>query len=125
MKFKLSELYGLTRSLPKLTDKELPIKISYNLLKLMKGISEEMETLEKSRMKLVEKYREPEEEGSKEASGGMKVADEHKDKFQKEFRVLMEEEVDIEFNPIFLKDLGDISFAANDLILLEKIIKEK
>ena len=56
MLFKLNEIFALTRSLPKLTEKELPIRISYRLLKLLKSCSGEMETLEKARVKLVEKY---------------------------------------------------------------------
>ena len=55
MEFTLGEIYGLTRSLQKVTNKELPIKISFRLYKFMRDCSAEMDTLEKARVKLVEK----------------------------------------------------------------------
>jgi hypothetical protein len=119
MKFNLGEIYGLTRSLQKLTDKELPIKVSFRLYKFLKDSSAEMETLEKARVKLVEKYAEPKEEGKE-----MKVADENRDKFQEEFSGLLGEEVEIAFDPISIEDLGDIAMSTNDLIPMQKIFKE-
>ncbi len=123
MKFKLNEVYSLVRSLPKLTNKELPIRISYRLLKLLKSCSEEMETLEKSRIKLIKKYA-SEKKDDKEKKD-MSVSDKNKEKFQEEFTTLLEEEVEIDFKPIAIKDLGEITLTTNDLISLQKIIKEK
>jgi hypothetical protein len=123
MLFKLSELFGITRSLPKLTDKELPIKISYRLLKFMKRASEEMDVLEKARVKLVEKYSDKKNK-NKEDEKEVKVADENKNEFQEEFAKLLEEEIEIDFDIISISELGDISFAAKDLMFLDKIIKD-
>ena len=120
MRFTLGEVFGLTRSLQKLTDKELPIRVSYRLLKFLRDCSGEMETLEKARVKLVEKYAEEPEEGKE-----CKVADEHKDKFQEEFTNLLAEEIEIDFEPIDIGELGNISMSTNDLIPMQKIIKEK
>ena len=123
MKLKLSEVYSLVRSLPKLTNKELPIRISYRLLKLLKSCSEEMETLEKSRIKLIKKYAlDKKDDKVKE---DMSVSDENKEKFQEEFTTLLEEEVEIDFKAIAIKDLGEITLTTNDLMSLQKIIKEK
>ena len=119
MLFSLGEIYGLTRSLQKLTNKELPIKVSFRLYKFLKDSSSEMEILEKSRVKLVEKFAEPKEEGKE-----MKVADDKKDEFQAEFTSLLSEEVEIPFDPISIEDLGDISISTNDLIPMQKIFKE-
>ncbi len=120
MEFTLGEVFGLTRNLQKLTDKELPIKVSYSLLKLLQGCSVEMETLEKARVKLVEKFT-----GEKEEGKELQVLDENKEKFQKEFTILLSEKVEIKFEPILIDDLGDISLSTKDLIPLQKIIKEK
>lgn len=120
MIFKLNEVFNLTRSLPVLTSKELPVKVSYRLFKLLKACSVEMESLEKARVKLVEKYSEEPEEGKERI-----VSDDKKEEFQKEFEALLSEEVEIEFAPFSLAELGNISLSANDLVPLEKIIKEK
>ena len=121
MKFTLSEIYGLTRSLTKLTDKEIPIKISFKLFRFLKDCSGVMETLEKSRIKLIEKYSGEKKEDGKD----MKVSDENNDKFQKEFTELLQEEVEIDFKSILIDELGDIKISTNDLIPLQKIFKEK
>jgi hypothetical protein len=118
MLLKLSEMFGITRSLPKLAEKELPVKISYRLMKLLKQCSLEMETLEEARVKLVEKYSE-----KVEGEDQVKVSDENTEKFQKEFGDLLAEEVEVDFDPIDISDLGDIPFSTNDLVPLEKIIK--
>ena len=120
MKFKLNEIFALTRSLPKLTEKELPIRTSYRLLKFLKQCSEEMETLEKARVKLVEKYAEETEDKS-----NMKVSEANTAKFQEEFNALLSEEVEIDFTPIKISDLGDIKVSTNDLLPLQRILEEK
>jgi len=120
MKFELKEIFGITRSLPKLTEKELPIRVSYRLLKFLKQCSEEMETLEKARVKLVEKYSE-----ETENKDSMKVSEENTPKFQEEFAALMEEEVEIDFTPIKINELGDIKVSTNDLMPLQRILEEK
>ena len=127
MKFKLKEVFSLTRSLPILTDKELPIKVSYRLVKLLRQCSMEMESMEKARVKLVDKYAEtPEEhEASPDKDKGIKVAEEKMPDFQKEFGVLLDEEVEIDFEPILIDELGDISLSAKDLLPLQIILKEK
>ena len=119
MKFSLGEIYGLTRSLQKITDKELPIKVSFRIYKFLKDSTSEMETLEQSRVKLVEKYADTPKEGEE-----MKVSDANRGKFQEEFSGLLNEEVDISFEPISIDDLGDISISTNDLLPLQKIFKE-
>ena len=122
MKLKLGEVYSLVRNLPKLTNKDIPIKISYRLLKLLKICSAEMDTLEKTRIKLVEKYAEKTDDDKK---GECKVADENKEKFQEQFAKLLDEDVEIDFKLISIEDLGDINFSVNDLAPLQIIIKEK
>lgn len=119
MKFTIGEIYGLTRSLQKIVNKELPVKISFRLCRFLRETTKEMEQLEKSRVKLVEKYAAPKKEGEE-----IQVSDENKSKFQEEFSDLLKEEVEIEFEPISIEDLGDISLSTNDLIPMQKIFKD-
>ena len=120
MTFTLGEIYSLTRSLNKLTNKELPIKVSFRLFKFLKDSSVAMESLEKTRIKLVEKFAEEAKEGEE-----MKVADSNREKFQEEFSVLLQEETEVEFDPISIDDLGDITISTNDLIPMQKLFIEK
>lgn len=119
MKLTLGEIYGLTRGLQKITNKELPIRVSYRICKFMTLCAVEMEILEKSRVKLVDKYAAPDEENKEK-----QVSEENRTKFQEEFSTLLQEEVEIEFEPILIDDLGDISLSTNDVISMQKIFKE-
>ena len=120
MNFSLGEVYGLTRSLQKITSKELPIKISFRLYRFLKDCSSEMEILEKARVKLVDKYAAPEEDGKEK-----QVSDENREKFQEEFGNLLNEKVEIEFDPISIDEFSEISLSANDILSMQKIFKEK
>jgi hypothetical protein len=119
MKFTLGEVYGLTRDLQKITSKELPIKASFRLCKFLQLCSSEMEILEKSRIKLIDKYSDVSEDNQKK-----QVSEENKAKFQEEFSTLLIEEVEIDFTPIPIGDLGDITISANDLVSMQKIFIE-
>lgn len=120
MLFNLGEVYGLTTSLKKITDKELPIKTSYRLYRFLRDCSKEMEILEKARIKLIEKYAEKKEEGKE-----IIVPEKNRNKFQEEFSILLREKVEIKFDPISIDDLGDITMSTNDIVLMQKIFKEK
>lgn len=121
MLFKLGEILGAQDSLSKLVNAELPIKVSYRLLKLLRSCSEELKTLEEARLRLVKKYAEEKKEGKEM----MKVSKENQEKFRQEFGQLLEEEIEVDFDPILLDELGNITFSTIDLINLGKIIKEK
>jgi len=118
MKFTLGEVFGLTRHLGKLMDKELSVHVSYRLYKLLKECSEEMDVLEKTRLKMIDKY------AAKGDGKEKQVAEENKEQFQEEFSKLLAEEVDIEFKPFSLDELGDIKMSPNDMVVLSKIFKE-
>jgi DNA-binding MltR family transcriptional regulator len=117
MKITLAEIKSLETSLSKIFDKDINIKLAYRLGILLKKISEEMQSLEKNRVKLVTKY------GVKNGEGQVSVPDEKTPDFYKEFNELMQISIDIDFEPIPLSAFGDISLSAADVMRLdEKII---
>ena len=120
MKFKLIEIRSLEGSLVKLTNKELPVRVAYRLSRVLKRVTEELSSIENYRVKLVKKYSKGEDE-----KGIFEVAKGEEEKFGKEFSELLMEEIDIDFEPILLSDLGDICLTPIDLIRLEKIILEE
>ena len=120
MKLSLGEIYGLTRNLQKITCKELPIKTSFSIYRFLKKSSIELEVLENSRVRLIDKYVDKEPlEGEEKVVPKDKVSE-----FNEEFSSLLKEEIDIDFEPIPLSDFGDVSISADDLIPLQKIFKE-
>lgn len=119
MKFTLGELRIMKFSLQKIAEKELPIKISWKITKFLKQVNDELEMIEKERIKLVHKYGEN-EEGKEE----IKVPNDKIEDFKKEFVDFLSSEVDINCEPINVKDLGDIELSSSDLLVLQKYITE-
>lgn len=119
MKFKLFELKNMEKSLGNLLMKELNIKLSYRLGKFLKKVNEEFNELEMSRVKLVKKYGKHEENSDK-----YEVLPENINNFSNEYNQLLDEEIQIDIEPICLEELGDIKLSPVDMMLLERIIIE-
>lgn len=121
MKFTLKEVRVLERSLYQISKKELPIKVSYRFAKLLQFCFDELSFLEKARVELVNRYPEvknPEEEATPEDI-------ERQDKLREEFGQLLEETVEVSFEPFSVEELGDINISALDMLGLFPIIKEQ
>ena len=111
--------------------KELPIKPAYWLARFLDKIRSEMEAMEKARVKLVEKLAKKDKDGKpimKKAKDGepqqYDLTDENMAKFQEEYNELGKEEFEIDFKPIKLVDLGDITLKPIVLVQLGKLIEE-
>ena len=119
MKFKLAEIRALEGSLSKLNNKELPVKIAYGLGKLLKKVSEELVSIEEHRVKLVKKY-----STGEDSEGNFEVPKDKEEDFKREFSELLMAEVDFNFDPISISELGDITLTPIDMIRLDKLLKE-
>ena len=134
MKITLNEVRAMTAGLDVILAKEIPVKPAYWLARFLDKIRSEMDAMEKARMKLVEKYAEKDKDGKllfKKDKDGKQfdppqydLTDENMEKFGKEFAELNEEEIEIDFKPIKLEQLGDINLKPIVLVQLGKIIEE-
>ena len=107
MKVKLSEVYVSVPVLSKVLDLELPINISYKVMKLVNSLNTELKNIEEQRVKLVKKH-----SGSDQTN----VAEEKKQEFLKEFAVLLEEEIEVSWEKMPISSLGnDMKLSVNDL----------
>ncbi len=117
MKVKLGQIYNSVGVLAKLLDTEIPVSLSYKLMKLINNLNTELKQVEEQRIKLVKKYSSSDKESV--------VSDESKDEFLKEFSVLLEEEVDIAWESVNLQNYGDsIKMSINDLTKVEYLFSE-
>ena len=131
MKISLNEVRGMQVGLDVILGKELPIKPAYWLARFLDKIRSEMEAMEKARVKLLEKLAKKDKDGKplmKKAKEGepqqYDLTDENMAKFQEEFAELGKEEFEIDFKPIKLDQLGDISLKPIVLVQLGKLIEE-
>jgi hypothetical protein len=119
MKLKLNQLIGMRGSLVKLLEKDMPIKQSYNLARFIKQANTELEQFEQSRIKLVNKY------GEKDEQGNVTVAEFNQPQFMNELNELTDLEIDFpHFRALKLSDLRNITFSTNDMMGLVDIIEE-
>ena len=121
MKLTLSEIRWMQKGLSTITQLSLPIRISYKLSKLLNFCNEELINIEKAREGLVKKL------GTviPDKPGELQVTPENADKFRNEFAQLLQEEVEIDFTPIKIGDLGeDIKIPPVELASLSKILEE-
>jgi hypothetical protein len=130
MEIKAGEFRNINAGLNEILQKELPVKQAYWLARFLNKLDSEEKAFEKARINLVTKHAKKDDKGKplfkKDKDG--KDLNEYDipdlDAFTKEFELLIEEKIEIEFTPIKLSDLGDIKIKPIVLAQLEKIIIE-
>lgn len=121
MKITIEQLHSIQVSLGKLLDQDLPIRMAYRMGKLAKTVREELNEFEEARVKLVEKIGEKVEEDGKEK---ISVPKDKMEVFSQELKSLLDEEVDVDFEPIKISDVEDIKLSAIDMANLDKFLTE-
>ena len=116
MKFQLGEIRNMKDPLIKLLDKEIPIKSAWKLNKLVKAFDKELGEIEEFRINLVQKLGTANEE-----SGAVQVPDDKMEQFVTEFNELLMTEIEVDFEPIPIDQLGDIQVSAKELLAVDKI----
>jgi hypothetical protein len=117
IKLSLAELVNMQSSLRELTKIKMPVKASYNLMKLLKKVDAELLDFESQKLQLFEKY-------------GTRVEDELRiekdslnyEKFATDMNDLLAVEVEFKMERIKMSDLGShFVIDVNDLLLMEKL----
>ena len=118
MQVKLSEVYNSIEPLNKLSEMQLPLNVSYKLVKMVKKLNDEIESIEKMRQKLIKKH------GKEEENGGIRVPEEKKQDFINEFTTLLNTKIKLDFEPISLQELKDLTMSVSDMGRLHFLFKD-
>ena len=102
MKVKLGQIYAANPILGKLVEQQLPIRVAYRLTRLITKLNEEYDALDQSRIKLLEEYGTPVDG----VEGQFQFSPENQVTFQDEFNALLSEDVELDWQPISIDDLG-------------------
>jgi hypothetical protein len=121
MKVTLAEIKALEIPLTAFLKEKLPLKASYRLSKVLKQISSELADLESERQKLIREYGDVDETNNEIA-----IKDEAKlIQFRIEFTELLKEEIELNYDPISLSELGDnIQLTLADMTYLSVLFKD-
>ena len=110
--------------LSKLNNSTLSVKTSYKLAKNIKAIDKEIVLFNEERQKIINKYAIKNEKGENKIENGIvELAD--TESFNKEYRELLDIEVDIKLEKINIDELAksDLTITPGELSLIDYLIK--
>lgn len=99
MTITLGEIFTAKAPITKLMNQSLPLKASYRLSKMVDKLNEEYNRINDFQKKTMLKY------GS-EKDGIIQVDEDKAEDYRKEFEELLEEEIELPFDPIGIELLG-------------------
>jgi hypothetical protein len=114
MKVKVGDLRVADMALAKLAEKDLPVKVAFKLGRIVNAISSEIALLEKHKLELITKYGDVDDNGNRSIS----QMSPNIMSFMQEWNSLMEEEVDVMFEPLsqdFLSEISYINMSPRDM----------
>ena len=124
IKVKISELLNSTETLQKLSQKDFKAKLAWSISRLLKSAENEIQGFNDTRMNLIKKYGEKDENGEliTDENGNCKIEAGTVNDFNKELNELLDAEVEINANKIDFDLLGDIEFTPSDMAMLEPFV---
>jgi len=124
---KISELLDSTETLQKLAKKDFKAKLAWSIARLLKAAEKEIQEFNETRMNLIKKYGEKNENGElvTDDKGNCKIDSDSMNEFTNELNELLKTEVEINANPIDIALLEDINFTPSDMVILEPFISFK
>ena len=124
IKVKISDLLNSTEILQKLAQKEFKAKLSWTIARLLKGAEAEMQNFNETRMNLIKKYGEKDENGEliTDDKGNCKIENSNLNAFSEELNELVSAEVEINANKIDIGLLEELEFTPSDMASLEPFV---
>lgn len=113
MKLKLSQIVENEVSLSKLGEVKFPTKVSFKIARLVDKIAPDLKNYYKQKQELLEKYGKQEE---KEGKVFYSFETDKAETFTKEIEDLLSLEIDVDFEPINITEIGDIEIEPKLLI---------
>lgn len=125
IKVKLEDLVNATDGLRGLSQKQLKARCAYAVGKILKSADAEIQSFNETRMELIKKYGEKDENGElkTEENGNVRIPPEGLNDFSKELRELLDTEIEISANKIKMDDIGEVEFTPAEMAQLENFIE--
>ena len=120
MTITLGQLNAALPSLQKLAQLDLPIKSAFRISRFLKQTENDVKALADIRTKILKEFGEPTDE-----PGQFKVLPDRIDDFKTELEKLQDEEIECDFQPISLEDLGNVALSAQDLLVIDFLFKDE
>lgn len=121
----VSSLITIKPVLQQLANTSLPARDSFMVLRMLKTIDKEYETIEDTQRKMLEAYGERDEMGNyiPDGQGGLMIKADSAQAFAEEMDQLLKTTVVLEFNPIKIDLLDKLNLTPNQLLKMEEFIE--
>lgn len=124
MKLSNEKLVNSIGVLSKLTNMELPIKLSYAFSKNITKIDRELTAYNKERQKLIEKYGEKDKEGKLKTKEDSTINILDIDSFNKDLKEILEIKTEVDIHLIDLENINvDINITPGELMIIDYMFK--
>ena len=127
MKLSNEKIVNDANILGAISQKQLPVKVSYAIAKNISKIQAELKIYNAEREKLIEKYAEKGEDGKvKSENGSIKIQKEFIEKWNKDIKELMAIENEIDIHKFKLSELDGkaCDFSPSELMAIDYMIEE-
>ena len=122
---KISDLVNSTETLQKLAQQDFKAKLAWTVARLLKAADVEIQSFNDTRMNLIKKYGEKDENGElkTDEKGNCRILPENLGLFTNELNELMDTEVEINANKIKIDLFEDATFTPKEMTILEPFIE--
>lgn len=125
IKIKLGGLINSVEVLQRLAKMDFKAKLAWQISKLLTAAEKEIQEFNQTRMNLVTKYGEKDENGElvTDENGNCTIPPEVNVQFATEISELLNAEVELNVNPLNIDDLANADFTPSDMTILEQFFK--
>lgn len=120
----INDLINSTETLQKLSQKDFKAKLAWSIARLLKAAEVEIQSFNDTRMSLIKKYGEKDEQGEliTDDKGNCKIENDKVEAFTGELNELLNSEIEINANKIDFNLLENIDFTPSDMAILEPFV---
>ncbi len=125
IKVKILQLINSAEMLQKLSKQDFTAKLAWKIARLLKAAEAEIQSFNETRMTLINKYGEKDENGQliTDEIGNCKIDEASVTEFSKQLNDLLDTEVEINANKMKMEDLEEVKFTPNEIGLLEPFLE--
>ena len=122
---KLEQLVNSTDGLKGLAQKSLRARPALAVAKILKAADAEMTTFNETRLNLIKKYGDKDENGEvkQDEKGNVHIPNEALDDFTKELKEVLDTPIEINANKIKMSDVENVEFTPAEMAQLEDFIE--
>lgn len=126
MKLSNNKILNDMQRLREISDKQLPVKVSYAIAKNLNKIESELKTYNNEREKLINKYAKKNSDGTVRAdeAGQIIFKEEYKKQWDKDINELLSIENEVDIHKFNISTLEGYSMTPAELMLIDYMIEE-